>query len=254
MTINDSLDLLLAEIDLLKAELQLHAHEITPALQKNLDIDYTHDSNALEGSSLNLAETDMVIRNGLMLPGKPMGENLTALNHYQTIHFIRDQAREQNLLSASLLQKLHIMLSRGVQHQIGGAFRSQEGRLIGGQTAPPPEQIAHLLETHLHWLNLEGPFLHPVVFAAEAHFRLLSLLPFQNYNGLCARLLMNLVLLSEGFPVLNIVANRVVWSDYTASFNAAQTGEPQAWQAFIAKQAVLNAQNLLHRLEHQATI
>lgn len=248
----DNLDILLAEIDLLKAELQLHAPELPQALQKSLDIAYTHDSIALEGGSLNLAETDMVIRNGLMLPGKPMADNLTALNHYQAIQFIREQAAEQNLLSAGVLQKLHIMLSRGVQHQIGGAFRDQEGRLISGQAAPTPEQIPQLLETHLHWLNLEGPFLHPLVFAAEAHFRLLSLLPFQNNNGLCARLLMNLVLLSEGFPILNLVANQTVWNAYTASFNAAQAGEPQAWQVFIAKQAVLNAQNLLHRLEQQA--
>lgn len=91
----DDLDILLAEIDLLKAELQLHAPELPPALRQSLDIAYTHDSIALEGGSLNLAETDMVIRNGLMLPGKPMADNLTALNHYQAIQFIREQAAEQ---------------------------------------------------------------------------------------------------------------------------------------------------------------
>lgn len=249
MAITDSLDLLLAEIDLLKAELQLQAPEIDRVLQQNLDIAYTHDSTALEGGSLNLPETDMVIRNGLMLPGKPMTENLTVLNHYQAMQFVREQAAEQNLLSAGALQKLHIMLSRGLQHQTGGAYRNQPAKLINDQMAPPADQIPQLLEEHLHWLNLEGPFLHPLLFAAEAHFRLLSLQPFQNNNGLCARLLMNLIFLGEDYPVLNIAAHRTVRSDYIAAFNAGQTGKPLAWQLFIAKQALLNGQDLLRRLQ-----
>lgn len=249
MANTDSLDLLLAEIDLLKAELQLHAPEIDRALQQNWDIAYTHDSTALEGSSLTLAETDMVIRNGLMLPGKPMTENLTALNHYQAIQFIHEQAAEQNLLSAGVLQKLHIVLSRGLQHQTGGAFRSQAGQLINGQIAPAAEQIPQLLDEHLHWLNLEGPFLHPLVFAAEAHFRILCLQPFQNNNGLCARLLMNLILLSEGFPLLNIAASKTIYGAYVAAFNDAQAGQAVKWQLLIAEQAMLNGQNLLNRLQ-----
>lgn len=251
MADTDTLDLLLAEIDLLKAELHLHAPEIDRALQQNLDIAYTHDSNALEGGNLNLAETDMVIRNGLMLPGKPMADNLSALNHYQAIQFIREQAAEQNLLSAGMLQKLHIMLSRGLQHQTAGAFRGQPAKLVNDQAAPPADRIPQLLEEHLHWLNLEGPFLHPLLFAAEAHFRLLSLQPFQNNNGVCARLLMNLILLGEGYPILNIAAHRTARNHYIAAFNAAQTGEPLTWPLFIAGQALLSSQNLLQRLPQQ---
>ncbi|MCK9605118.1 MAG: Fic family protein [Methylomonas sp.] len=249
MSATDSLDLLLAEIDLLKAELQLQSPELDPALQQSLDIAYTHDSNSLEGSSLNLAETDMVIRNGLMLPGKSMAENLTALNHYQAIQFIREQAAEQNLLSASALQKLQIMLCRGLQHQTGGAYRNQAAHLLNDQAAPQADQIPQLLAEHLHWLNLEGPFLHPLLFAAEAHLRVLSLQPFQNNNGLCARLLMNLILLTEGFPLLNIAAHQTIRNGYIAAFNDAQAGDRLKWQLFIAEQALLNGQYLMRRLQ-----
>lgn len=253
MTHSAELELLLAEIDLLKTELQLQNPEAIPALQQQLDIAYTHDSLHLEGGSLNLPETQMVIRNGLMLPGKPMAENLTALNHYQAIQLIRAQAVEQNLLSASTLQKLHITLSRGVQQQTGGAYRAQAGNLINNQAAPPAEQILQLLAEHLHWLNLEGPFLHPVIFAAEAHCRLLSLQPFQNNNGLCARLLMNLILLGENFPLVNIASDTDTRSVYITAFEATLSdNNHSAWRLFIAEQVMLNCQTLLRRLQQQA--
>jgi Fic family protein len=245
MSATDNLDLLLAEIDLLKADLQLQYAEIDPALQQKLDIIYSHDSLRLEGSSLDLVETEMVIKHGLMLPGKPMTDNLTALNHYQAIQFIREQAAEQNLLSVSTLQKIHIMLSRGLQHQLGGAYRSQPVQLFNGEMAPPAENIPQLLAEQLQWLNREGHFLHPVVFAAEAHLRLLALQPFQNNNGLCARLLMNLIMLGEDFPIMTIASNTATQNAYIEAFNLAQTGQPLHWQQFIAEQVMLNFQNLL---------
>ena len=245
MSTTDNLDLLLAEIDLLKADLQLQCAEIEPALQQKLDIIYSYDSLRLEGSSLDLAETEMVIKHGLMLPGKPMADNLTALNHYQAIQFIREQAAEQNLLSVSTLQKLHIMLSRGLQHQLGGAYRDQSLQLLNDEIAPATENIQQHLAEHLQWLNRDGHFLHPVVFAAEAHLRLLALQPFQNNNGLCARLLMNLILSGEDYPIMTIASNTATKNTYIKAFNHAQTDKPLEWQCFIAEQILLNFQNLL---------
>lgn len=241
------LDLLLAEIDLLKADLILHEPEIDSGLQQQLDIAYTHDSNRLEGSSLDLSDTQMVIRNGLMLPGKPMAENLIALNHYQAIKFIREQADELYLLSTTTLQTIHIMLSRAIHPQATGIYRTQPANLINDQAAPPAEQIPQLLIEHLHWLNLEGCFLHPVVFAAEAHLRLLSLHPFQGHNGLCARLCMNLILLHHGLPLINIASDPDTRKAYISAFNQAQTNNYSAWRLFIAEQAKLNYQHLLNQ-------
>jgi Fic family protein len=245
MSATDNLDLLLAEIDLLKADLQLQCAEIDQALQQKLDISYSHDSLRLEGGSLDLAETEMVIKHGLMLPGKPMTDNLTALNHYQAIQFVREQAAEQNLLSASSLQKLHIMLSRGLQNQLGGAYRNQSVQLLNDEMAPAAENIQQLLAEQLQWLNREGPFLHPLVFAAEAHLRMLVLQPFQNNNGLCARLIMNLILLGEDYPIMTIASNTATKNAYIKAFGHAQTGKPLDWQCFIAEQIIQNFQNLL---------
>ena len=241
------LDLLLAEIDLLKADLILHEPEVASGLQQQLDIAYTHDSNRLEGSSLDLSDTLMVIRNGLMLPGKPMVENLIALNHYQAIKFIREQAGELNLLSTRTLQTIHMMLSRAIHPKATGIYRTQPDNLINGQAAPPAEQIPQRLAEHLHWLNLEGCFLHPVVFAAEAHLRLLSLQPFQSHNGLCARLCMNLILLRDELPLINIASDPGTRKAYISAFNQAQSHHHMAWRLFIAEQAKLSCQHLLNQ-------
>lgn len=243
------LDVLLAEIDLLKADLQLQGSEVSPLMQQQLDIAYSYDSNRLEGSSLDLSDTQMVIRNGLMLPNKPMAENLSALNHYQTIKFIREQASEQSLLSISMLQKMHSLLSRAIHPKTAGAYRVQPINLINNQAAPQAEQIPHLLADHLHWLNLEGYFLHPVVFAAEAHLRLLSLQVFEDKNGLCARLMMNLIVLSAGLPLINISSNSDTHKAYISAFNQALTDDHIVWHLFIAEQAKLNYQGLSRQLE-----
>lgn len=250
MADTDNLNLLLAEIDLLKAELHLQSPEMDQGLQQKLDIACTHNSLRLEGYSLDLAETSMVIQNGLMLPGKPMTDNLTALNHYQAIKFIREQADEQNLLALNLLQKLHIMLCRGLQPQADGAYRQHPAALINNEAAPTPEHLPRLLTDNLHWLNLEGSFLHPVIFAAEAHLRLLAIQPFENNNGLCARLIMNLILLGEGFPLINIASDSATHKTYINTFDTAQHSDMHLqWHSFIAEQVMLNCQNLLNRLQ-----
>lgn len=249
MATTENLDLLLAEIDLLKADLQFQSLDVDPELQQALDIVYTHDSLRLEGSSLEPIETEMVIRNGLMLPGKPMTDNLTALNHYQAVQFIREQADEQNLLELGILQKLHIILCRGIQQRAGGAYRTEAASLINGDTAAAAEQIPKLLSDDIHWLNRDGAFLHPVIFAAEAHLRLLTLLPFPDNNGICARLLMNLILLRESYPLASINSQPTTRTSYIAAFAAAHRGERAHWHLFIAGQVRSSCQHLLGRLQ-----
>lgn len=251
MTNTAELDLLLAEIDLLKTELQLQIPLLDPAMQLAMAIEFTHDSNALEGSSLNLRETDMVIRNGLMLPGKPMADNLAALNHYQAIQFIQTQANEQALLTEGLLQHLYGILSRAIHRQPpGDVYRHQPGTLLSGQAAPTPEQIPELIAGHVHWLNLEGPFMHPIVYAAETHLRLLNLLPFPSGNGLCARLAMNLLLLNENYPWVNLASDPASREAYVAAIaNSQAEGDLGHWLRFFASQVMHYYQHLTRRLQ-----
>lgn len=248
----DNLELLLSEIDLLKTELQWHSPlQEQPWLQIQA-IENTYHSNHLEGSSLSLKETDLVIRTGLMLPGKPMAENLAALNHYQAIQYIREQANEHALLGEDLLKQLHTLLSKALHRQQAGNYRIQAATLANGQNAVPPEALTASMADFIRWTRLEGAFLHPVLFAAEILLRLETLKPFPTANGLCARLAMNLILLEEDYPLLNIVSGDTDHTTYCQALaNAQSDSDKNAWFCFIAAQAQQSWQKLLDRLQAQ---
>jgi len=246
----DNLELLLSEVDLLKTELQLQNRLQDRAWQQVLAIENTYHSNRIEGSSLSEHETEMVIRTGLMLPGKPMAENLAALNHYQAVQFVREHASEQALLSDELLKQTHILLSKAINREQAGAYRREAAKLASGQTAVAPEQIPNSITETIHWAHLEGPFLHPIIFAAEIHLRLQTLKPLQMANGLIARLVMNLILLQEGYPLVNIISDDDGRAGYyTALANAQSSSDRTPWLCFIAKQALQTEQDLLERLQ-----
>lgn len=244
----DNLDLLLSEIDLLKTELQWHSRWQEPAWLQLQAIENTYYSNHLEGSSLSLTETELLIRTGLMLPGKPLAENLVALNHYQAIQFIREQAGEQALLSEEGLKQLHALLSKALNRQEAGSYRTQTATLANDQAAIPAEALNASMADFIQWTRAEGAFLHPVVFAAEILLRLETLKPFQVANGLCARLAMNLILLEEGYPLLNI-AGGLTYRQVLA--NAQSDADKHAWFCFIAEHTRQTAQKLLDRLQAQ---
>lgn len=248
----DNLELLLSEIDLLKTELQWHSHLQEQSWLQIQAIENTYHSNHLEGSSLTLKETELVIRTGLMLPGKPMAENLAALNHYQAIQFIREQAGEHALLCEELLKQLHALLSKALNRQHAGSYRTQAATLANGQEAAPAEALNEPMADFIRWTRLEGTFLHPVLFAAEILLRLETLKPFPSANGLCARLAMNLILLEEDYPLLNIASGDTARSAYCQALaNAQSDSNKNAWFCFIAEQARQTLQKLLDRLQAQ---
>lgn len=246
------LELLLSEIDLCKADLQLLIPAIDTDWQMACDIENTYHSNRLAGSNLSLQETDLVIRNGLTLPGKSLADNLAALNHYQALQALRREAGEQALISEELLKQLHGKLSRAIFPSQAGSYRNQAATLANGQPAPSPQQIEQAMAEFIHWAHLEGPFLHPVVFAGEILLRLHSIQPFTIGNGRCARLLMNLVLLEEGYPLLNIYTDNTAQLGYQDRLAEAQNSENHdAWLGFVAEQALYSEQSLLQGLSPQ---
>lgn len=247
---NDDLDLLLAETDLLKAELELQSNLLAEPLRQALDIEYSYQSNRLEGSTLTLRETEMAIKLGLTIPGKTMAEYLAAINHHQAVQFIREQAGEQTLLSEVLIKQIHAILMRSINREQAGVYRSQPLARPSGNEASPSQLPESMAET-IRWLRLEGPFMHPIVFAAETHRSLMSLQPFVEANGRCARLLMNLILLEEGYPMANIPGDADSGQAYFHALEQSQTDTGKtAWLRLIAEQVMNDTKAVLGRLDH----
>lgn len=246
---NNELKIMLAEIDFLKSELDLQSHLLNPKLLEEVDINYTFESNRLEGSRLTRPETELAIKIGLTITGKSMAEYLAAINHYQAVKYIREQAGDQALLNEALIKEMHNILMRGINKDRGGVYRSHSLTDFSGYVAPPPDQLHDLMLENLQWLRQEGAFMHPVLFAAEAHQRFLSLQPFADANGACARLVMNLVLLGEGYPLAIFGGNDERHQAYYNALKLAHNHDfKTAWLNLMAKQVMSDIKSLLDRL------
>lgn len=199
------LDSLLAQIDGLKTRLDAARPLTSEQLQQALDIEYTYESNRIEGNTLTLRETDLVVNKGLTVGGKSMREHLEAINHYEAILYIRELATHGATLDEREVRHIHALVLRGIDRNNAGCYRSLPVMIAGSRHVPPqPWAVPKLMEDYGLWLSGESLKLHPVVRAAEAHERLVTIHPFIDGNGRTSRLVMNLILLASGYAIANI--------------------------------------------------
>jgi Fic family protein len=199
------LSTVLAEIDRLKARLDDVRPLTSDQLQQALDIEYTYESNRIEGNTLTLRETDLVVNKGLTVGGKSMREHLEAINHYEAILYIRELASRGAALNERGIRNIHALVLRAIDRDNAGRYRSLPVMIAGSRHVPPqPWAVPKLMEDYGAWLAGESMNLHPVLRAAEAHERLVTIHPFIDGNGRTARLVMNLILLKHGHAIANI--------------------------------------------------
>jgi len=201
----DDIKTLLQHVDELKVELDQHRDWSGSEIIEALHIEYTYDSNRIEGNTLTLRETDLVIHKGLTIAGKPMGEHLEAINHYEAINFIGDLVKSNEPFNKHNLLAIHGLILHALDRDNAGRFRQVPVMISGSQHIPPqPWKIDKLMEDYFLFYQQHYNNLHPVILAAELHEQLATIHPFIDGNGRTARLVMNLVLLQAGYPIANI--------------------------------------------------
>lgn len=204
-TRNKELINLLNKIDALKQQLDAVRPLAGKRILQAVDTEYTYDSNRIEGNTLTLRETDIVVNKGLTVGGKSLREHLEAANHYEAVSFIRELAQEQTPLSERIVQQVHALILRGIDQDNAGIYRSVPVAISGSRHVPPQAwQVPKKMEELFLRLKTEEEQMHPVVFAAELHEGIATIHPFIDGNGRTARLLMNLVLLQKGYAITNI--------------------------------------------------
>ncbi len=202
---NSKLTTLLNKIDQLKAKLDAARPLLNRSILEAIDIEYTYDSNRIEGNTLTLRETDIVINKGLTVGGKSMREHLEVSNHYEAILYIRDLIKEKVSISEKLIKDIHSIILRGIDRDNSGRYRSLPVAISGSRHVPPqPWQVLKLMEELVLWIQNYSASLHPVIFAAEVHERIATIHPFIDGNGRTARLVMNMILLQNGYTITNI--------------------------------------------------
>lgn len=204
-------------------------------LNEYFDIAYTFESNRIEGNTLTLQETSLVVNQGLTIGGKSMREHLEAVNHIEAIDFIRGLADKNEPLTKRSLLEVHHLVLKGIDKENAGKYRTVPVRISGSEHVPPqPYLVDKLMEDFLYHYRLNDGALHPVILAAEIHERLVSIHPFIDGNGRTSRLLMNLILLSNGYTRANIKGdNKSRLAYYQALESVQMNNDPEPFYYLV---------------------
>ncbi len=195
-----------AALSLLKEDLDKF-RPLPPEVIKNLHADmlvrYTYNSNAIEGNTLTLQETKVLLEDGLTIGGRSMREHLEAINHREAIEFLLESAKNDTPLTERLIKDLHLLVLKGIDDVNAGKYR-QQNVLISGAGFTPPDflHVREQMEAFLHWYRYSSAHLHPAERAARVHADFVNIHPFTDGNGRTARLLMNLELVRAGYPII----------------------------------------------------
>jgi len=202
-------------IDDLKKKLDQH-RPLAPAIVKNLQEDliirWTYHSNAIEGNTLTLLETKVVLE-GITVGGKALREHFEAINHRDAIYYVEDIIRKDEPFSEWQIRNIHQLILKNIDDENAGRYR-QQNVLISGATANPPDYtlLHEKMAQFIDWYNMEAHTLHPVERAAKVHADFVGIHPFVDGNGRTSRLLMNLELMKSGYPPSVIaVENRLAY-------------------------------------------
>ncbi len=204
-------------------------------LREQLDVEWTYHSNAIEGSSLTLRETQLVLQHGLTVAGKSLREHLEAINHQHAIHFVESLADKDEPITEYIVRSIHALVLRTIDDEEAGRYRRVQVYITGSEYVPPePVAVPGLMADLGDWLHSgEVAALHPVERATLAHFRLVHIHPFTDGNGRTARLLMNLLLMRAGYPPAVIrVEDRPAYYD---ALDAARDGDTEPFVRLVAE-------------------
>lgn len=174
-------------------------------MQEHFHTSYTYESNRIEGNTLTLQETFLVVSQGVTIGGKSMREHLEAINHAEAITLLEELVQLKTPLNRYVLLQLHGLILRNIDRDNAGVYRKVPVRISGSSHVPPePWRLESLMDEFFNQYSVLRKQLHPVLLAAEMHERLVSIHPFIDGNGRTSRLVMNLILLQNGYTIANL--------------------------------------------------
>lgn len=213
------------KVDNLKKELDSKrplSKETLKSLKESINLEWTYNSNGIEGNTLTLRETQIVLE-GITVGGKSIKEHLEAINHEQAILYLDDLVKTENPINEWNIKSIHQLILKGIDNDNAGQYR-KENVIIKGAVHVPPDylQLPELMEKLIINYNTWNKY-HPIIKAAILHGELVKIHPFVDGNGRTSRLLMNLDLMNSGYlPVIIKKESRLKY--YEALDKAHTTG------------------------------
>lgn len=201
-------------------------------LREEMRLQHTYHSNAIEGNTLTLSETKLVIEEGITIGGKPLNEYLEARNTAMAYDLMEELAKGERIAHVTI-QRVHEALMRGLAED-AGRYRTKNVRITGAIKTPPDfSKVSKLMDALLDRVS-EGKT-HPVEASAYLHHGFVAVHPFSDGNGRVARLLNNLYLIKHGYPA--IVLRKEDRAKYYRFLRDADRGNLVPLANFIAKAA-----------------
>jgi len=247
---SNNLDRTPSEIDTLKTSLNKYRHLESEKIAKAFDLEYTYESNRIEGNTLTLQETALVVEKGLTIGEKSMQEHLEAINHTFALDYIKDLVKDKVPFTETILLDIHKLVLQGIDNHHAGSYRKLQVLISGAKHVPPqPYLLQKEMESFFLWYEAKKDSIHPILLAAEMHERLVTIHPFIDGNGRTSRLLMNLLLLQHGYPIAILKGDSDSRSTYYKALEQAQTGgSKQHFFELVMQNVKETIQRILHVL------
>lgn len=203
---------------------------IDPIITKNmgqwLRNEITYTSNALEGNTLTRQETHLILEEGITIGGKRVNEILETINHDSALKFVIELAKNKTIskLKEQDLLNIHSIILKGIDDINSGKYRNLPVRISGSTMIPPNYlKVPELMKNMVQNINQNSKDKYNTIDSAiEAHYQLVSIHPFVDGNGRTARLLLNLILLMDNYPMVFIAKEER--TQYLSALEKAQIG------------------------------
>ncbi len=191
-----------------KKELYSRCREVIPeftmfTFERAFEIEYTHNSTAIEGNTLSLIETKVLLEDGISIGGKALREIYEAVNHRKAFRYVKECIGKGMPLDEGRIKDIHALLMENIQ--VGGVYRDVQVYISGARHMPPPPSLMYRQVKDFYAdLSWKGKELNPVELSAWTHAQFVKIHPFTDGNGRTSRLIMNYQLMAEGFPAISI--------------------------------------------------
>lgn len=204
------------------------------ALKKILEdirLRHTYHSDAIEGNTLTLQETKLVLEGGVTIGGKPLKDHIEAQNDAEAFDLMVELVHAKKSISQEIIQQIHEVVTKGILKD-AGKYRTENVRITGSKTTPPSySKIVKLMEDYVQ--NIRQLKLNPIKKTAFIHHELVRIHPFIDGNGRIARLITNLYLMKQGYPP--VILKKEDRYKYYRTLQKADEGNLSSFATFIAK-------------------
>lgn len=178
------------------------------SLREKLIVEWTYNSNAIEGNTLTMSETKVVLE-GITIGGKSVTEHLEAINHKEAIEYLETIIKEKKDLTEWILKNIHQLILKDIDDHNAGKYRSENVTISGASHIPPNYMIiSELMQKLFAEYEREWADYHPVIKACLLHGEFVKIHPFIDGNGRTARLILNFELMKYGYTPIVITKER----------------------------------------------